>query len=240
MKSKAWTELLTPIQSAGVAEAIVRQLGELIGSGTLSPGDRLPTETELAQHFAVSPMTVRNALQVLRDHELVETRRGRGAGTFVQDDVASRLQHAEGEFPSLNEFLDFTVWREAISGEACAIVAAKMTPEIEAELRALTEATDAKGLDPDAYRFADARLHLRIAELTGSLRLFEAERQIQDYLTRSLSSTGAAPDSEKLSAQGHTHLIDAMISGEKYAARERFREHAQATVDVLAGFGYLK
>ncbi|MEB4613795.1 FadR/GntR family transcriptional regulator [Leucobacter sp. M11] len=239
MTGKNWSELLQPIQAAGVAEAIVRRLGELLGSGILLPGDRLPTESELAGYFGVSPMTVRSALQVMRNYELVETRRGRGAGTFVREGASTKLHYADEQSPTLEAFTDFTVWREAVSGEACAIAAAASTPEIVAELRELAALADAPGLGPEEYRFADARLHLRVAELTGSQRLLEAEQQIQDFLTRSLANTGQAPDSTKLKAQGHKPLIDAISAGAPDVARARFREHARATVDVLVGLGYL-
>lgn len=239
MTGKNWSELLQPIQAAGVAEAIVRRLGELVGSGILLPGDRLPTESELSDYFGVSPMTVRSALQVMRHYELVETRRGRGAGTFVRDGASAKLRYSEEEGPSLEAFADFTVWREAISGEASAISASIATPEQVAELRELAALADAPGLPADEYRLADARLHLRVAEIAGSSRLLEAEQQIQDYLTRSLTDTGQAPDSTRLKAQGHKPLIDAISAGQPSAARERFREHARATVDVLVGLGYL-
>jgi GntR family transcriptional regulator len=56
-------------------------LGERIAAGALAPGDRLPSEDELAAEFAVSRTTVRSAIQSLLQRGLVEIRRGRG--TFV-------------------------------------------------------------------------------------------------------------------------------------------------------------
>ena len=59
------------------------RIGEAIGSGVLEPGERLPSEGELAARLAVAPMTLRQALAILRDAGFVETRRGRGGGSFV-------------------------------------------------------------------------------------------------------------------------------------------------------------
>ncbi len=56
-------------------------LSERIAAGALAPGDRLPSEDELAAEFAVSRTTVRSAIQSLVQRGLVEIRRGRG--TFV-------------------------------------------------------------------------------------------------------------------------------------------------------------
>jgi GntR family transcriptional repressor for pyruvate dehydrogenase complex len=49
----------------------------------LVPGDRLPVETELAEHFAVSRSTIREVLRDLTSQNLVETTRGATGGTFV-------------------------------------------------------------------------------------------------------------------------------------------------------------
>ncbi|HEX9117841.1 MAG TPA: GntR family transcriptional regulator [Anaerolineae bacterium] len=53
-----------------------------ISSGRLRPGDKLPSEAQLCEHYEVSPMTVRRALNILLDEGLVTASRGRG--TFVK------------------------------------------------------------------------------------------------------------------------------------------------------------
>ena len=54
-----------------------------ISSGSLSPGDRLPTEDQLIERFAVSRSTVRKAVENLVARGLAEIRRGKG--TFVTE-----------------------------------------------------------------------------------------------------------------------------------------------------------
>jgi GntR family transcriptional regulator len=58
-----------------------------IRSGELSPGTRLRSERELAEHYGVSYGSVRSAMKVLRDRGLIITRHGRG--TFVSPDIPS-------------------------------------------------------------------------------------------------------------------------------------------------------
>ena len=53
-----------------------------IASGELAPGARLRAERELATHYGVSYSTVRRAMEVLRERDLVESIHGRG--TFVR------------------------------------------------------------------------------------------------------------------------------------------------------------
>lgn len=240
MEEPQWGELLQPVVSAGVSEAVLRRLGELIGSGVLQPGDRLPSEQELAQHFAVAPMTVRNALQVMRDRGILKTTRGRGAGTFVESDIREKLLYQGNDRPTYAEFDDFTVWRETVSGECCARVASRISPEELDEVRELAAFVDGGECSKEEYRFADAKLHIRIAELTGSARLLSAELQIQDYLTRALAMEGPRSNPNRLEAQRHHRIIEAIAEGSSEDARHRLREHARATFDVMIGLGRIR
>lgn len=61
--------------------SIAATLRDEIGAGRYRPGDRLPTEAELAGRFGVNRHTVRRAIADLAGNGLVHTRRG--AGVFV-------------------------------------------------------------------------------------------------------------------------------------------------------------
>ena len=119
---------LAPLQAEGAVEQIVRRLGEAIGAGVLAPGERLPTELELAAQLGVAPMTLRQALQILRDAGFVETRRGRTGGSFVRDDPPAALV-LDGEPPTRSALRELTDWRRAISGEAAALAAERASEE---------------------------------------------------------------------------------------------------------------
>jgi GntR family transcriptional regulator len=60
-------------------------LADAIASGLLKPGDRLPTEQELAAWLGVSRMTLRHALAELAQRGLVTRTVGRSGGTFVAE-----------------------------------------------------------------------------------------------------------------------------------------------------------
>ena len=57
---------------------IAAQLREAIRRGELAPGDKLPSETELIDHYHVARMTVRQAVAELRGEGLVVPEHGRG------------------------------------------------------------------------------------------------------------------------------------------------------------------
>ncbi|KOX12778.1 GntR family transcriptional regulator [Saccharothrix sp. NRRL B-16348] len=64
------------------AKQIAAMLREAVRSGALAPGEQLPSEAQLIEHFGVARMTVRNALQELRNEGLVMAEHGKG--TFVR------------------------------------------------------------------------------------------------------------------------------------------------------------
>src|SRR5579872_545361 len=76
--------VFSPVADGAVVEQTVRRLGEAIGLGLIEVGERLPPEAELATRLAIAPMTLREALRILREAGYLETRRGRGGGTFVR------------------------------------------------------------------------------------------------------------------------------------------------------------
>ncbi|WP_433801660.1 GntR family transcriptional regulator [Actinomycetospora sp. CA-084318] len=67
---------------------IADQLRDLIDRGTLVAGDKLPSEAELIEHYGVARMTVRQAVQELRNEGRVVAEHGKG--TFVRQPVQVR------------------------------------------------------------------------------------------------------------------------------------------------------
>ena len=245
MDDKGWREHIRPVRAAGAAEAIARRLSELIGARMLVAGDRFPSEKALAELFEVAPMTIRHSMAVLREEGLVETRRGHLAGTYVTPEVLDRVRELTARHTYTEaEVEELTVWREAVSGEASARAAARLTTAstgteaadavagLRDRLRELETRTNAELGDPGAYRTADAALHLFIAELSGSRRLLEAEQGIQHELTRLLAADPGGTESRSTPAQLHGPLVRAILAGDPAAAREEFRIHARATADM--------
>lgn len=64
-------------------EQVAEQLRELVLSGSVAPGDRLPVEGDLSAEFGVSRSTIREAIRLLSSQSMVHTVRGPAGGTFV-------------------------------------------------------------------------------------------------------------------------------------------------------------
>ncbi|XAS73296.1 GntR family transcriptional regulator [Micrococcaceae bacterium Sec5.1] len=79
----ARTAIFAQLSGVGRSEQVAQRLTDAILLGVLAPGDRLPSEAELAQRFGVALVTAREALSAMRNAGVVETRRGREGGSFV-------------------------------------------------------------------------------------------------------------------------------------------------------------
>ncbi len=222
---------LGPARPEGAVEQIVRRIGEAIGAGILEPGTRLPPEAELATRLQVAPMTLRQALAVLRSAGFIETRRGRGGGSFVR---AVTLPTSSPAF-SAGMLRDLTDWRSAISGAAAELAAERAPTSAHATLRGLADAVEAVVDDASAYRRADARLHVAIAEAAGSRRLVSAETQLQAELGEVLSLVPGPELARAMSQAGHAPIIEAIASGLPGDARAAAERHAEATHDWVVG-----
>lgn len=229
--------VFAPLQVEGAVERIVRRLGEAIGSGVLQPGERLPPEVALAERLDVAPMTLRQALAILRDAGYVETRRGRGAGTFVVADITKPLGNAR-RVPTHAELRDLVDWRRAMAGESAYLAAARADADARVRIADAAALAESSALGSFAdYRLADSGFHLTVAETTGSPRLVAAETAIQAEFGEILGSLPGSGSTEAVRAStlGHTPILVAILAGDAVGARDAMVMHVEATYDWIVG-----
>ncbi len=70
--------------SLPIYQQVVTAIKKEIASGTIHPGDKLPSCRDLAVSYRINPNTAARVYQVLEAQEVAETRRG--MGTYVRDD----------------------------------------------------------------------------------------------------------------------------------------------------------
>lgn len=78
MASVVLTERIDSASDRAVFRQIADHLRQAVSKGNLQPGDQLPSEVQLMEHYGVARMTVRNALKLLQDEGLTTAEHGRG------------------------------------------------------------------------------------------------------------------------------------------------------------------
>ncbi len=171
------------VPSAGKTEEVVRWLIEAIELGIFTEEDQLPSEADLASQIGVATVTVREALSLLRKQGFVETRRGRKGGSFVTANFEMVHARLLDEFRrySVFDLRDYGDERAAISGHAARLAAERATAEdleqIAKKVRIMESATGCA-----QQRRADMRFHVNVAQISQSVRLTQAEMQLQSEL----------------------------------------------------------
>ncbi len=229
--------LFAPIRGEGLVEQVVRRLGEAIGLGLLEVGERLPPASELARQFDIASMTLREALAILREAGYVETRRGRGGGTFVRRSLPRRpTQRIRDRLIALTveELQDLMDFRTAVEGASAELAAERAG---ESDLRELRSLVDRMARPPkfSVFRRADTRFHLVIASVAKSPRLVAAETSIQADLNEFLMLIPHPPQALRFSNEQHREIAEAIAGGDRKAARALTEEHVRGTADFLVG-----
>jgi DNA-binding FadR family transcriptional regulator len=170
---------------SGRSEAVVRRLGSAIALGLIGDGEQLPSEQDLATSLNVSTVTLRDALADLRSKGLVETRRGRGGGSFVRVSeealaTLSRERLAELGVTDLRELGDV---HAAVAGTAARLAAERASETEIARLRDLA-ARLADAADDVELRRLDGRFLIEMAAAAQSVRLTMKEIELQGELAQ--------------------------------------------------------
>lgn len=82
--SPSMDPLFTPLSERRAYKEIANQIRQLIYSRTLKPGDKLPSENELARRFKAGRISVREALRTLEQAGLIYIKQGNTGGAFVK------------------------------------------------------------------------------------------------------------------------------------------------------------
>jgi DNA-binding FadR family transcriptional regulator len=229
--------VFAPIGGEGLVQRTVRRIGEAIGLGVLVEGEKLPPEAEVAERLGISIMTLREALAILRESGYIETKRGRGGGTFVRTAPASPPAREGREVLaklSPESLQDFTDLREAIGGHSAALAASRATVDDVAALETLVDQMEA---DERAalFRRLDSAFHLRIASATRSERLVATESRLQRELSPLLAAIPPSQSGLHRSNDEHRSILAAISKSDADGARLAMVAHIGGTSQVLIG-----
>jgi DNA-binding FadR family transcriptional regulator len=182
-------------------------------------------------------MTLREALRILREAGYLETRRGRGGGTFVRRSLPQQpAREARRHLARLTveELSDLMDYRVAVSGAAVMLAARRRS---DADLVALEGLVQRMAeLDEFApYRRLDHRFHLTVASAARSPRLVAAETAIQADLARLLRLIPESAEMLHVSNEQHRELLGAIRAGAAARARAVMEAHVLGTGDFLIG-----
>jgi DNA-binding FadR family transcriptional regulator len=214
-------------------QEIVEHVQGQVLSGALKPGDRIPAERELAQHFHVSRAAVREAIKALAEKGLVEVHVGRGTfvATLTTDHVVQSMSLLLRDARNTPEHLQEA--REIIEVPIARLAARHRTPEHLARLRALLDAMEAQRHLSRAFIDADSDFHYELARATGNPVLEIVSRTLLTMLRSERVFMVGFRDEIHGAIGSHAQIVEAIERRDPEAAAAAMAGHLTHVSAVL-------
>ena len=221
---------LADSHSAGaLTMATARKVKSMIIQEGMKPGDRLPTEKELAALFNVSRSTLREAMKFLRAENVVVIRQG--SGTFVSAETGI------AEDPLGLHFTDQTYILQAlfetrmlIEPQIAGLAVQRATQKDIRNLERLVAEMDQFQANSAAAAEMDVQFHTAVAECTHNDVLARVVPIINESIRRGHVETSEDPESFKRAKRSHTGICQAIAEGDYAKAKFQAERHIWETL----------
>jgi DNA-binding FadR family transcriptional regulator len=231
-RDSAVAAVFEPVQPPTTFEETVERLGTAIRLGILGPGTRLPSERELAEQLGISRSTLRQAITTLVQSGHLTSIRGRGGGTFVvQEPPLAEGSPAGPVREDWHEVLDL---RQAVEVGAVTLAAERAGDDDVALMRDCVDRM-AAAEEFDAYRRADVRFHIAVAQASGVARLVALMTEVHADVSELIAHIAHPPEVLEHSNAEHARVVDAIARRDSARAVRLLRRHLEGTEHILAG-----
>ena len=227
--------MFEPIKYARISQNIVEQIRNAILNNNINPGDRLPSEKELASNFGVSKASVREALRSLEALGLVEIKQGVAGGAFVREIDYETAREGLLNFvffqdPSIR---DFTQVRSILEPKVVEIIASKITDQQLSRIEKNLEKTK-ESLDSSEFFYGlDISFHKQIVSVSKNSLLIFIVDSMQNALLN--IKTLLQPDLQfsKQVYYAHKRIYDALCTRDPQKSSQEMINHIQEVEDGL-------
>lgn len=205
------------------SQKIVSQITDAIVRGELRPGDRLPTERDLANQFGVSRTVVRDAIKLLAGRGILKVRHG--VGIFVSESQTTYVEMDEALYSKEGTLKDLFEIRKVLESEAVLWATERAT---DAQLNRLQSILD------DAFEHRDdlailgerdAQFHVGIAEASQNLVLVRLMLTMLDLLSESRMESLSIQNLPQQSLADHQSILEAIKQKNDQLAKQRMLAH---------------
>ena len=212
---------LHPVKIKKLSSMVEDSIKNLLVTGQLKPGDKLPTEKELSAKFGVSLITTREALRGLEALGVIEKKRGKHGGIFINSNSNSIID-AVLTFLSSKKFSikDIDEVREHLQPFCARLAASRISDDLMKALEQNVEDSENK-FDQYKHRFTE-EAYYEIEEINSKFhRLFGAATlnpiltltvdYVEDFL-KSYKRINGTPDIQESSRKitHHRQIIECL------------------------------
>jgi DNA-binding FadR family transcriptional regulator len=212
-------------------QQVATAIAAAIQRGDYAPGQRIPSERELADEYKVSRPTVREATIALEVVGLVRSRHG--SGIYVVDNPPAEAHTAELDIGAF----ELTEARRLFEGEAAALAAVSITGDELAALETLIVAMERENQEHISGEHADREFHVTIARATRNSAVVGVVESLWDarynsplcaHMLERARSVGVQPRIDE-----HQVIFEALRRRDPVMARTAMRDHLKRVIDGL-------
>ncbi len=213
------------IKKQNIYELVIEHLQQYILDNALRPGDRLPTEAELAEQFGVGRQAIREAMKVLESVGVVETRPRDG----------SRLK--ELNVRPLTEHLRFMLELDGVSLQEmatsrcvieCAVLPLVLENADETDFQRLADSIERMQQsfgDEARYFQADMDFHKALLKATKNRVMQGFGSVLHEFFMELSSRMVSTPEVKQKSSEDHQHIYQALRAKDVHTARQVMDRH---------------
>ena len=227
---------MEPIQRESVPQVIAEQIIDLIASGELKLGERLPSQRDLAKQLGVGVSSLRESLQSLTAMGLIQMQAGRG--TFVSDSFEGAARSFAAVAPligaqELGELLEARLHLDsAVAQMACRRATAADLQAVRSAFRAMEAAAAAS--DMQGLERADVAFHVGIAQAAHNDVMAQLISSLLSMISRQIQAT---PYSKEVIDQ-HREILHALEARDPKRAAEAIEAVINTSSSYLGLVGF--
>lgn len=219
-------------RSAPVSAEVAAYLEREIASRGLLPGDKLPTERELAAQLSVSRTTVRSALQELESKHLLERTQGRGTLVAAPPAGVSELYaRLAGVDQAQQDVAELRGSMEPLVAELAALRSSA------ADLIQLQDVLNGSNehLSPEEALRLDIQFHTLLAQAARNQLMATVLTLTSSWTTDVRLRSHSTLEGRRSSIEGHRHILDAIQNRDATGAGIAMRDHLADVALLIRG-----
>ncbi|MDX2477277.1 MAG: FCD domain-containing protein [Gammaproteobacteria bacterium] len=229
-----------PVKQKTIVFQVIEQFKELIRSGELGAGDKVPNEYELAKHFEVGRSSIREVMKIFQYLGVVELRNPKG--TFVSDssNISSEtllwsMLLGKKEFSNLIELRMSMehqgLWYLMYFQKNDAELLDRTLASLDHEVAQMTEAISTN--DMEKRLCADYNFHGHIIDICRNDIFNNLYRTMRSFMLEEIRVSQSTLSELDEVLRNHQQLIDAIKNGDYYEATKVFRQHIKDIDNLL-------
>lgn len=216
-----------PVRRQALAEHVAQRLLSLIQTGVLKPGQKLPTERELAGNLGVSRPSLREALRALALLGIIDKRQG--DGVFVSTLDPEAMLAPLHFFISLEPHHIDALFEARIFIEAgiAGLAAERISQQAVEQIRSCVFKGESNLNNPEEFLESDIDFHKIIAQEAGNPFLERVAQSFHILGKTSREITVQIPGIREQAHADHKQVLEALSGHDPHAARNAMQQHLQ-------------